>query len=149
MGYRIVSDRPITRTQNKNGVTCLSKWFLKKKQATLLKKYLLKVTGEWTLKKARDEKARLDLLRKQRDDPRALKADAKREFDKQALVPTLVSRLTRFQVSRDDSSPSSPHLSDERSVGDIWRVDILTQKLRDRKRELWQCVPKFLEEILN
>jgi integrase len=45
--------------------------------------------GEWTLKKARDEKARLDLLRKQGEDPRALKADAKREFYKQAAVPTL------------------------------------------------------------
>ena len=52
--------------------------------------------GEWTLKKARDEKARLDLLRKQGEDPRALKADAKREFDKQAAVPTLEKVAEEF-----------------------------------------------------
>ena len=52
--------------------------------------------GEWTLKKARDEKARLDLLRKQGEDPRALKADAKREFYKQAAVPTLEKVAEEF-----------------------------------------------------
>ena len=40
-------------------------------------------------------------------------------FDALVCSSTLVSRLTRFQVSREDSSPSSPHLSDESSVGDM------------------------------
>ena len=52
--------------------------------------------GEWTLKKARDEKARLDLLHKQGEDPRALKADAKRGFDKQAGVTTLEKVAEEF-----------------------------------------------------
>ena len=43
-------------------------------------------------------------------------------FDAFDCSSTLVSRLTRFQVSCEDSSPSSPHLSDERSVGDIAAV---------------------------
>ena len=39
-------------------------------------------------------------------------------FDAFDCSSTLVSRLTRFQVSCEDSSPSSPHLSDERLVGE-------------------------------
>ena len=38
---------------------------------------------------ARDEKDRLDLLRKEGQDPRAVKADAKRAVEKQAVVPNL------------------------------------------------------------
>ena len=46
-------------------------------------------SGQWTLKAARDEKDRLDLQRKEGQDPRAVKADAKRAVEKQAVVPNL------------------------------------------------------------
>ena len=46
-------------------------------------------SGQWTLKAARDEKDRLDLMRKEGQDPRAVKADAKRAVEKQAVVPNL------------------------------------------------------------
>ena len=46
-------------------------------------------SGQWTLKAARDEKDRLDLMRKEVQDPRAVKADAKRAAEKQAVVPNL------------------------------------------------------------
>ena len=44
-------------------------------------------SGQWTLKAARDEKDRLDLLRKEGQDPRAVKANAKKELDKQSFIP--------------------------------------------------------------
>ena len=48
-----------------------------------------KGSGKWSLKAARDERDRLDQLRKAGDDPRVLKADAKREVEKKAKVPSL------------------------------------------------------------
>ncbi len=48
-----------------------------------------KGSGKWSLKAAREERVRLDQLRKAGEDPRVLKADAKREVEKKAKVPSL------------------------------------------------------------
>ena len=47
-------------------------------------------------------------------------------FDALSTSSTLVRRLTRFQVSCADISPSDSHFSEERSDGDIDSFEVLT-----------------------
>ncbi len=69
-------------------------------------------------------------------------------FDALVSSSTLVSRLTRFQVSWEDSSPSSPHLSDERSVGDM-DVGSGTANLRGWKHKSPHYGETFTKEIMK
>ena len=65
-----------------------------------------KGSGKWSLKAARDERDRLDQLRKAGDDPRVLKADAKREVEKKAKVPSL-QEVAEDYLNRSRNRPST------------------------------------------